>query len=361
MPQPTNTDPRIQDIAAFSHADNVPLSVAPIAPDEPATPQRLPGVMVECEDPSESRLIRRGVINTKKMLARQRGLLFDETRGMKQSPEKNALYKAIQDCKADEDLLEQHLQTRFVPGHGAEQMLSPRVFFVSPLFRVRRSSDERLDHIRFDLPTLTGRPRIHYEGPELGQSDSRVFLALLNMMRDVQVGTAVTLYPAHLCAALYGRYDGPARRMLFEHIRRLQHAVIVLDNFSVQLCGRFDYPRKGPWTVGLDRQLTELFLASPEVWLRLETRLSLPEGLATWLYAYIESQTRLIPMSLLTLQTLCGSKAGPKAFINRMRDALSHLSDADVIDTGWSIKTGTVYWMKAFRRSPHPPAHPPKP
>lgn len=337
-----------------AHVD-ITVAVAPAdAPDATlmtaALPLRFPEVIVERADPQESRLIRRSVIETKQQLAVQRGLLFDETRGLKASAEKNRLYKGIQDCKAEEDFLEQHLQTRFMPGHGPQQFLSPRVFFVSALFRVRRSSDERTAHLKFDFPTIAGRPPIRYEGPELGQSDGRVFLALLHMMRDVQVGTAASVQPAELCMTVYGRYDGPARKMLFEHIRRLQHAVIIFDAFSVQLCGRFDYPKTGPWTVALDRQLTELFLASPEVWLRMQPRLSLPEGLATWLYSYIESQTRLIPTLLATLQALCGSKASPKAFLNRMRDALGHLSDTGVIDAGWSVKKGLVRWMKAVSK-----------
>lgn len=312
-------------------------------------PLRLPEVTLEGIDLQNRKLLRRSVLKSKQDLAAQRGLLFDETRGLKPSAEKNSLYKCIQACTDEEHALEDHLTTRFMPGHGPDQLLSPRVFFESALFRVRRSSDARIAHLSFDFPNVTGRPRIRYKGPELGQSDGRVFLALLNIMRDVQVGTAATVQPAALCLALYGRYDGPARKMLFETICRLQQALIVYDTFSVQLCGRFDYPKRGPWTVALDGQLTKLFLASKEVWLRLQPRLSLPEGLATWLYSYIESQTRLIPMSLTSLQALCGSKAGPKAFVNRMRDALGHLSSADVIDSGWSLKNGTVRWMKARR------------
>lgn len=315
-----------------------------------APPLRLPEVTLEGVDPLDSKLIRRSVLKSKQDLVTQRGWFFGETRGLKPSPEKSHLYQCIRSCVDRENELEAHLTTRFMPCHGPEQLLSPRVFFESALFRVRRSSDTRISQLTFDFPSVIGRPRIRYKGPELGQSDGRVFLALLNIMRDVQVGTAATVHPGALCQALYGRYDGPARKMLFETICRLQQALILFDTFSVQLCGRFDYPKKGPWTVGLDRQLTELFLASKEVWLRLQPRLSLPEGLATWLYSYIESQTRLIPMPLPTLQALCGSKASPKAFVNRMRDALGHLSTADVIDPGWSLKNGQVRWMKARRR-----------
>ena len=72
----------------------------------------------------------------------------------------------------------------------------------------------------------------------------------------------------------------------------------------------------------------------------------LPEGMASWLYTYISSQTRLIPMRLATLRELCGSEANDKAFSNRMRDALKLLARLGTIDPGWSLKGGQVRWRK---------------
>ena len=252
----------------------------------------------------------------------------------------------IQAYKAEEDILEGHLSNAFIPQHGPTQLLSPRAFFVSPLFRVRRDNDARADSIKLDLPISTTKGWLRYEGPELRQSDGLVFLALLHMLRDVQVGTAVSIQPVAVCRALFGGYDGHLRNKLRDHIQRLQKGLIISDHFSVQLCLCFDYPTHGSWTVGLDTKIVRLFQMSPEVWLRMKPRMSLPNGLATWLFAYVESQTRLIPMSLMTLHQLCGSAASEKAFSNRMRDALKHLAAAKIIDDGWSVGGGTVRWMK---------------
>lgn len=297
-------------------------------------------------DPEASSLTRRGTIAQKQQLAKQRSMAFAETKGLKQSPEKNRLYKAIQDYKAEEDILENHLANGFIPMHGPTQLLSPRVFFVSPLFSVRRENSARAESIQLDLPIGNTKGLLRYEGPELRQSDGLVFLALLHMLRDIQVGTAVSIQPAAVCRALFGGYDGHSRDKLRDHIQRLQKGLIISANFSVQLCLCFDYPKLGPWTVGLDTKIVRLFQISPEIWLRMKPRLTLPSGLATWLYAFIESQTRLIPMSLGTLRNLSGSAASDKAFTNRMRDALKHLVDAQIIDEGWSIGEGTLRWMK---------------
>jgi hypothetical protein len=307
----------------------------------------LPEVTIEHFNPGEPTLTRAGVIAKKRLVDERRIFMFQEMRGMSPSPEKNRLYNFVQDCVLENQLLEEHLQDKFIPQHSSNQLLSPKSFFMSPLFRVRSISCKREAHLEFELPTSFGKPTIRYSGPELRQSDGMMFLCLLNMLRDVEVGTAVSLPPEATCLALYGRYDGHARAQLQETIRRLQRGLILFKEFTVQLCLRFDHPRFGPWTVGLDSQVVKLFRASPEVWLRMQHRAQLPEGLATWLFAYIESQTRLIPMQLNNLQTLCGSNAGKKGFTNRMRIALSNLTSVGVIDGGWSIKQGVVRWMKA--------------
>ena len=139
-------------------------------------------------DPEESTLTRRGTIAKKKQLAVQRSMAFDETKGMKQSPERNRLYKAIQDCKAEEDLLENHLKNEFVPQHSPTQLLSPRAFFVSPLFRVRRDNEGREELIKLELPVSASKGWLRYEGPELRQSDGLVFLAFGECQASCRLG-----------------------------------------------------------------------------------------------------------------------------------------------------------------------------
>lgn len=305
-----------------------------------------PEVLLEHSDPGDDTRTRQGVIDTKRRLELLREMTYKETRGVLAGVERNALYAEIRSYADEAARLERHLEENFVPLHGPGQFLSPRAFFVSPLFRVRSRSEPRQQHLDLELPTAVGKPIIRYSGPELRQSDGLVFLALIHMLRDVQAGAVVTLHPEAVCLALFGRYDGNARRQLREHIQRLQQGLLIFDTFSVQLCQRFDYPRTGQWTVGLDKHITKLFGVSPKVWFTLEDRLSLPEGLATWLYSFVASQTRLITMSLATLKALCGSEATDKAFSNRMRDALKQLAQRSVIDTGWLVGNGQVRWLK---------------
>lgn len=312
--------------------------------------RRLPDVTVLHRDAFSGVATRKEVLLSKQALRDARHEALAEARTQKTSAsERGPLNRKVQASLFEEDRLEGLLQTQFLPQHGPSQLISPRAFFVSPLFSVRSKTVERARFTEFSI-TVNGAAALGYAGPELRQSDGLVFMALLNMARDVQVGMAVSFSVEDFCRAVFGRYDGPARKRLREHIQRLQSALLKFDTFSVQLCQRFDYPKSGPWTVALDRQIVELFRQVPQVWLELEPRLTLPEGIATWLYAFVESQSTLIPTKVELLRDLCGSEATPRAFENKLREALVHLTSHQVIDAGWSLKKGMLRWRKAIRQ-----------
>lgn len=291
-------------------------------------------------------LTRSGVLAEKKQLGLQRELTFIETKGMKQSIEKNALYKAIRAYKDAEDALEERLNDDFIPQHSPSQFLGPRSFFQSRLFGASNDSIARQINVEFPLASSQGKPFITYRGPELRQSDALVFLAILHMLRDVIVGTKVCLEPQQVCVALFGRYDGNSRRQLREHVQRLQTGLIITDKYTVQLCLGFEHPRFGLWSVALHPHIIELFKLSPEVWFPIPVWLSLRRGLTTWLFTYIQSQTKLIPTNITHILEMCGSKSALDAFTNSLRNALKELARLEIIAPGWSLKNGRIHWMK---------------
>lgn len=323
-----------------------PPVAAPLALPSAAPISPLPEV-----EPADYEAVRPGLFRRELLQTKQehRAARNDASRDLKKrlsAEERQDIYHFIASNAEDEALLEERLQNHFVPQHSPGQLLGTRALLVSPLFQVRSKSQPRSEHLELTIGgTPTGSP-IQYRGPELRQSDARVFLALLHMLRDLWAGTRASFEARELCTVLFGRYDGDSRRQLREHIYRLQRGLLVFERFSVQLVQTFLYPARGPWTVALDESIVQLFRVSPEVWLDIENRLALPDGLASWLYGYIESQTKLIPMELPKLIALCGSQASPKAFAEAMREALALLSARRVIDTGWSVNQDKVRWRK---------------
>jgi hypothetical protein len=297
---------------------------------------------------SDSLSTRSCVIQQKAGLREKSADLSKEARSQPaNSPERNRLYKVIQDTCNEQSQLEALLESDFMPQHGPRQLISPRAFFVSPLFRVGSKKVARERSVTLQMKNSQGGLVFTYNGPELRQSDGLVFMALLNLTRDVRLGETVSFQAEELCRNIFGRYDGPTRQLLQDHIKRLQRALIEFDRFSVQLCLRFDYAARGAWKVALDKDIVQLFRRSTDVWLDLPRRQALPEGLSTWLYGFVESQTKLIPMPVETLHELCGSDAHPESFIRMFRLALKDLTSQEVIDAGWTLKKGLVHWRKS--------------
>lgn len=267
----------------------------------------------------------------------------------KSAPERMPLQKGIEHATFEENRLQQELAKDFVPQHGSMQLISPQQLLMSRLFNVRSRTAPREAQMSFVLgsgPTGT----VQYEGPELRQSDGLVFMALVNRARDFRAGTLVSFEPSDFCHWLYGYYDGASRTRLREAIYRLQHALLKFPAFSVQLAMRFSYPPRGRWSLMLDPDVVSLFQQSRLVWMDLETRKALPEGLTTWLYAYVESQTRLIPQPTEHLREMCGSDAQDNRKFNVMLSrALKALVQAGCLDEGWSIKQGVLRWRKPLQ------------
>ena len=301
-----------------------------IEPPEPDAQAILPGITFPPPKNGTSLLTRREFLFHIRFLEQERKETHLETKRKLSSLQRVALYEEISVLAEEARHLDTRLKQEFIQQHSAKQFLSPRSFFTSPLFCARNKSIARLPHTEFVLPALFEGSPIRYSGPELRQSDARVFLSLLNMLRDVRVGTCATFSPEQLCIALFGRYDGNARAALKLHIQRLQKALIVTVRISVQLCQEFCYSQRGGWSVVLHPHIVELFHATKLVWFNMKTRLDLPDGLTSWLYTYIESQTLLIPTPISRLRALCGSDSDLRAFTNSMRLALKELAGLGV-------------------------------
>ena len=242
-----------------------------------------------------------------------------------------------------------------LPPHSNWQLVGSRLLFRGPLFGIKHA---KMPRESVDAMTVgwVGDDEIKYSGQELRQSDCLVFMALVNLARNLKVGTRVLFSVQELCEALWGDYSGASRKRLKDTITRLQKAVMRFPTFQVQLVGLFEYPERGKWAISFDKHILGLF-KDQHVWTELGVRRQLSTGLATWLYGYVRSQTILIPTPLRNLRNACGSTALEKTFRKMVRDAMDELVAVGVVDGGWSIKQGVLRWMRvAPVQLQHPPS-----
>ena len=299
-------------------------------------------------------------LNTRKGLLAERNSTRSQRRGLQEelkavdrhTPERFEMARAIQELKERERQLNWVHDEEFVPLHSPHQLVGPQQLLMSRLFNVRPKTLARSEEGNFEV-TSTQHGSFSYEGPELRQSDGLVFMALVNMARDFKVGTAVSFDASDMCQWLFGYYDGPGRTRLRQAIHRLQHALLIFEDFSVQLAMRFHFPSRGRWTVMLDPEIVKMFKRSQVVWLDVELRKSLPDGLTSWLYAYVEGQTTLIPQRVDWLREMCGSEATDnRSFHSTLTRSLRKLVEVHVLDEGWSIRDGVLHWRKALCGAP---------
>lgn len=338
------------DLLSEALAARVESTLAPLAPVAAevgnSDPLRMPEVVVENPSHDPERDTRRFRLEELRAVRQQRQDLANQfSQRDRTCPDYAKLPTWIREAEAKEAALASALDQQFLPQHSPDQLISPQLFFMSRLFNVRSRAAPREALVEFALGN-TKQGEVSYAGPEMRQGDGLVFMALLNIVRDVQVGKRSSFEPQELCEALWGAYNGEARNRLRQSIFRLQHAVVRFPTFSVQLVLRFEFPKRGRWSVVMDEDIVHLFKESRLVWLDLAQRRNLPEGVATWLYAYIESQTTLIPWPTEKLREMCGSDAQPREFNIVLSRALTKLASIGVVDEGWSIRNGTVHWRK---------------
>ena len=283
---------------------------------------------------------RDGIIRVRQELA------SDLKREGRNSPERKDIYRALEKIDARLAYLTMLHEDHFVPIHGPKQLLSPQQLLMSGIFNVRSKTIPRESELTFESTSVQHK-KFTYEGPELRQSDGFVFMALINMARDFRAGTLVSFDAAEVCCWLNGYYDGAGRKRLRQSVHRLQKALLIFEGFSVQLAMSFKFPPRDRWTVMLDPEIVKMFNSSRYVWLDFNVRKSLPDGLASWLYAYVEAQTKLIPHSVTLLRKMCGSASlENRNFNTTLVRALGQLTQMKIIDGGWSISNDVLRWRK---------------
>jgi len=319
----------------------------PASPEKTVSlPSTTPFPPVRLADPGRDaeRDVRAPRLREVRQTRRQLECLQNELQASQQSANAD-VFKGVRHYIDELERMEEGMKTEFVPQHGSGQLISPQNFFPSKIFNIKNRNASREMHLKFTLGPESPSA-VQYVGPELRQGDGLVFMAMLNLCRDYRVGKRTSFDVAQMTTALWGSYNGQARARLKEMIQRLLRATIEFEGFTVQLVQRFEHPKRGQWVVSLDKDIVNLFRNERCVWVDLSLRIRLAEGLTTWLYCYIRSQTKLIPWAIDKLSVSCGSDACPKTFRDMLKQSLKQLANEAVIDSGWFLCTKNVHWRK---------------
>lgn len=259
-------------------------------------------------------------------------------------------YARFMEAQAVVTRLEENIYDGFLAQHSSNQFCSPQGFLTSAMFSARSRKVERAKNVRVPLQSLRGE-QLAYLGEELRQIDERVLLSLFNVARHFRLGTRVAFSAREFCDATAGGHGGSARRRIQDCVRRLLNAKVELGSTAngnqINLLESCECGGAEEWVVALSTDVSAIYHCSRRVFLDIGQRQQLPDGLATWFYGYVLSQTKLIPQALTFLAEACGSDADDISFRDTLPPVMRKLADAGVVDSGWFIKQRRLHWRKA--------------
>lgn len=190
---------------------------------------------------------------------------------------------------------------------------------------------------------------IRYTGFQLDQADLDVWLALLHVARQYDLGEEIEI-TAHSLLKMLGRSTGKTdHEWLKGVIARLTGGTVEITlgdkTYGGSLIQAFERDEStGHHRLQLNPKLAVLFKDSNFTRINWEIRAGLQRDLAKWLLGYIHSHkaTRKAPhrIGLTKLQALCGSETSElKQFRRQVKAAMGELEQAGVV-VAWKLTEG---------------------
>jgi hypothetical protein len=175
-----------------------------------------------------------------------------------------------------------------------------------------------------------------YTGPELRQDDKTVLLELIHQRRNKYAGE-IEFSPSTFCSRMGWSDSKESKKRLFNCIERLTSGRLRIDRTLTEgamfgMVSKFKWDGD-KWLVGLDSEVTSLFISTKTlVYLNIEKRKQLAEGMQTWLFDYICSNDCTWVFSYKHLRKACGRPYDyPRQFNDNVKAALRKIQAVGTI------------------------------
>lgn len=191
---------------------------------------------------------------------------------------------------------------------------------------------------RETLIASLGNEEIYYSGEDLDQKDMDVWMAVLQVFRELGVGEVAYVTGNQLLKLAGLPNSGQSHKALDNRLKRLTFSRV--DVISTKAGSREVFhgallqrahraPDGQEWEISLAPQLKALFTEG-YTWVDWEIRHHLKRApLAQWLHAFYRSHRDPLPFTVDTLRTLCGSQTKELRFFrNDLKKSLRRLQEA---------------------------------
>ena len=234
---------------------------------------------------------------------------------------------------------------------------APNEILRSALFNARNTKTARV-MLKDEVIASIGEGVISYRGEELRQTDQAVWLQLIHLAQNRPVEEMIEFTPYAFCKAINWSVNGQAYDRLRECIARMQATGLRVyskrlgKGVSLSMIPLFEYEdpsskqKLARWRVRLPIELIELF--GGECYTRLEwaQRLSLPNGLGSWLHSYLATHRTPHPILLETIKSGAGLTCQNRELRRLVEGALNDLKKCGFLKE-YSIEDQTVKFVRA--------------
>jgi hypothetical protein len=228
----------------------------------------------------------------------------------------------------------------------------PNEIVRSALFTCRNRNTPR-DNFRKQPIAVIGDGSIVYQGEELRQDDETVWMHLIYLVRDVQIGEAVQFVPHAFLHDIRWPTSGAGYERLRTSLDRMAATGLKItssrlaDGVNVSLIRKIEYSSHADgrviplrvWRVWIEPEMRVLFDPEYLTCIKWEMYHALRAGVAKKLFLYWSSHKAPYPVKIETLMKLCSTRSTPKEFRRVLSEALEELQGAGFLSY-WKVLNG---------------------
>jgi len=215
-----------------------------------------------------------------------------------------------------EELADRHAQGQLALWPESERGI-PNELVRCAVFSAKNRK-ERRELYRANAPLIVpviGGGEVVYIGEELRQDDETVWMQLVHLAKEAR-SECVSFTPYSFLKAIKWPIKGASYTRLLTSIRRLATSGLEVyssrfdKGVSTKLIAKYEYSKGAdvPWKVQVFNKDDELLFLFDKLYSRLdwETRLTLPEGVSTWLHGFFSSHREPFDHKIETLAVGAG-------------------------------------------------------
>ena len=215
-----------------------------------------------------------------------------------------------------EELADRHAQGQLALWPESERGI-PNELVRCAVFSAKNRK-ERREVYRATAPLIVpviGGGEVVYIGEELRQDDETVWMQLVHLAKEAR-SESVSFTPYSFLKAVKWPIKGTSYTRLLTSIRRLATSGLEVyssrfdKGVSTKLIAKYEYSKGAdtPWKVQVFNKDDELLFLFDKLYSRLdwETRLTLPEGVSTWLHGFFSSHREPFDHKIETLAVGAG-------------------------------------------------------